>query len=242
MKQTALLALIIFATATPAIALSLSKTVGRPGTVDPSGPQPTEASILAAWEKIQRDDPKTIIFEQVEPGLYRFKTERFPFDGHLRNVTVTIDDGTLYYEGQFIQGVVEMQLHNLDGNAVETSHPHSYSQWAESNRLFFDVRTGHWVTSDKMYELMDQRRPWWEDHRVATATSIAIFVVAIIVIIKLLTWSQNKQFKKALAAEQANTEALTRLAEQFQTTAKHDAERNHLLKEILDQLRSDRGG
>ena len=49
---------------------------------------PTEESLIETWEGFQKSDPKTLIFEKLSGNRYRFKTERFPFDGELKKYRI----------------------------------------------------------------------------------------------------------------------------------------------------------
>lgn len=45
--------------------------------------QPSQQSLVEAWERLQRSDPETLAFEKIAERRYRFRTSRFPFDGEL---------------------------------------------------------------------------------------------------------------------------------------------------------------
>lgn len=54
--------------------------------------QPSQQSLVEAWEKVQRGDPETLAFEKIGERRYRFRTSRFPFDGELKILKATVDD------------------------------------------------------------------------------------------------------------------------------------------------------
>ena len=97
---------------------------------------PSEESLIKAWEGFQKEDPKTIIFEKISKNHYRFKTERFPFDGELKILNLTVDEQTSSFEGGFVLGVVEVELINLPKDFLE-KYSYSYSAWIQDNILYY---------------------------------------------------------------------------------------------------------
>src|SRR5215204_7611719 len=57
---------------------------------DARAQQPTQASLIRAWEQVQKDDPEAVTFEKVGERNYKFKTNRFPFDGELKVLKATV--------------------------------------------------------------------------------------------------------------------------------------------------------
>ena len=55
--------------------------------------QPSEESLLSAWEALQKNNPKTVVFEKLGERDYKFKTQMFPFDGELKVTNVVVDNG-----------------------------------------------------------------------------------------------------------------------------------------------------
>src|SRR3712207_3704347 len=110
--------------------------------------RPTEASLVRAWEDVQKDDPETVTFEKVGERRYRFKTDRFPFDGELRVLKATVDESEGAYadddEGGLpvsAAGVVEYELVGLSDD-VRKKYEHSFSIWERNNKLFFGRERG----------------------------------------------------------------------------------------------------
>ncbi|HVF68300.1 MAG TPA: hypothetical protein VM914_11580 [Pyrinomonadaceae bacterium] len=121
------------------------------------GAQPTQAALVKAWEEVQRDDPETIVFEKTGEGSYKFKTKRFPFDGELKLLKATVndfsygggdDDEDYDVPAGYVMGVIEYDLVGLS-DEVTKKYAHSYSNWRQSNTLYFDKEGGGWLSVEK---------------------------------------------------------------------------------------------
>lgn len=119
--------------------------------------RPTETSLVKAWEDVQKSDPETVTFEKVGERRYRFKTNRFPFDGELRVLKATVDESAAGYgddeDGDFVTaaaGVVEYELAGLP-DEVRKKYGHSFSIWERNNRLRFDGERGDWLSSEQYF-------------------------------------------------------------------------------------------
>ena len=119
---------------------------------------PTEKSLIEAWESFQKQDPKNLIFEKISKNRYRFKTERFPFDGELKILNVTVDEQISGFEGGFILGVVEIELINLPKDFLE-KYSYSYSAWIQDNILYYDTEEEKWLSDDEYYGRMKEKIP-----------------------------------------------------------------------------------
>lgn len=115
--------------------------------------QPTQDSLIQAWERAQREDPETVAFEKTGERTYRFKTERFPFDGELRVLKATVDDSMDGDEYGVTTGVIEFDLVGLPDEVVK-KYEHSYEAWVRTNRLYFDKETRKWLSFDEHFVKM----------------------------------------------------------------------------------------
>ena len=105
---------------------------------------PSQETLLAAWEAAQKADPKTKVFEKIEPRLYRFSTTRFPYEGKLRVVNVNIEP--VSGDGEFpFEGVIEIELDGAT-EGFEKRYELSYGHWRLSHRLVFHAGSGQWYT------------------------------------------------------------------------------------------------
>ena len=116
--------------------------------------QPTQASLVKAWEEVQRDDPETVTFEKTGEGRYKFKTNRFPFEGELRLLKANVndysydDDDNDSPASDFITGVIEYDLVGLPED-VSKKYAHSIETWEQNNTLYFDKEGGAWISQDE---------------------------------------------------------------------------------------------
>jgi hypothetical protein len=124
--------------------------------------RPTETSFVKAWEDVQKGDPETVTFEKVGERRYKFKTNRFPFDGELRVLKATVDESAGAYgedEGGLpmsATGVIEYELIGLS-DEVRKKYEHSFSLWERNNRLFFDRERGEWLSSEQYFARMSEK-------------------------------------------------------------------------------------
>jgi hypothetical protein len=105
--------------------------------------QPSKESLIQAWEKIQKSDPETVVFEKIADNSYKFKTNRFPFDGELRILNVAIDDRLAGSEFGIKMGIIEHELVGLSDEDIK-KYEHSYSIWKANNTLYYDSDTNAW--------------------------------------------------------------------------------------------------
>lgn len=107
--------------------------------------KPSEKYLIKAWENLQKNDPKTIVFEKIKEGSYRFKTARFPFDGELKVTKVYIYDDYSDISGM-IEGYVSVKLVGFNrDNIVKESY--GYHKWKQNNFLVYVTKTGKWMSS-----------------------------------------------------------------------------------------------
>ena len=133
-----------------ALLVALSHTTARAA-------QPTQATLVKAWEEVQRNDPETVTFEKTGEGSYKFKTKRFPFEGELKLLKATVNDYSYGGGGDedydvpaqgYVMGVVEYDLVGLS-DEVAKKYTHSYSSWQQNNSLYFDKEGGEWLSVEK---------------------------------------------------------------------------------------------
>ncbi|MEW6619076.1 MAG: hypothetical protein AB1422_06995 [bacterium] len=107
--------------------------------------QPTEEGLLKAWEELQKNDPKTVVFEKIKERCYKFKTEWFPFDGELKVLNIIVDDTYAHFEGGYYRGTIEVELVGLPDDILK-KYSYSHSMWCSKNSLCFDNKIGKWLT------------------------------------------------------------------------------------------------
>jgi hypothetical protein len=119
--------------------------------------QATQDSLVEAWELVQRGDPETVTFEKLGERRYRFKTNRFPFDGEMKvlKANVTEPPADRHEDEEFeglspepsATGVIEYDLVGLS-DEVAKKYEHSFANWQATHTLYFDAERGAWVTPE----------------------------------------------------------------------------------------------
>jgi len=116
---------------------------------DARAQQPTQASLIRAWEQVQKDDPEAVTFEKVGERNYKFKTNRFPFDGELKVLKATVSESE-YSDESSASGVIEYDLVGLS-DEVEKKYEHSLAKWEATNTLYFDGESKGWLSREQYY-------------------------------------------------------------------------------------------
>lgn len=157
---------------------------------------PTEESLIETWEGLQKSDQKTLIFEKLSDDRYRFKTERFPFDGELKILNVTVDKQTSSFEREFILGVVEVELLNLPKDFLE-KYSYSYSTWIQDNILYFDTEEEKWLSDEEYYGKMREKVPPGFFFDILNYLPfLFLFLVITILLIAINVQQKNKRYLK----------------------------------------------
>ena len=197
--------------------------------------KPREETLIKTWEAIQKSDPKTVIFEKLEENTYKFKTERFPFDGILKVLNVSIEDRMSDSEYGYIMGVVEIELVDSPRDFME-KYSYSYSMWAQNNMLYYDKETEKWLSNKDYYAKSQERLPkpprmfFWNILSYGPIVILIVFVVFSLIVINNL---QKKNRKYMDFAEDSTKKSL----ELIQKSLVLGEESNRVLKEILEELK-----
>jgi cbb3-type cytochrome oxidase subunit 3 len=192
---------------------------------------PTEESLIEAWESFQKRDSKTLIFEKISKNHYRFKTERFPFDGELKILNVTVDKQTSSFEGGFILGVVEIELINLPKDFLER-YSYSYSAWIQDNILYYDTEEEKWLSDDEYYGRMKEKIP--TSFFLDILNYLPFLFLLFIIFILIIAFNIQKKNKRYLDYAHDLSEKQMQLIEK---SLKMEQKSNKLLSEILKELR-----
>jgi hypothetical protein len=157
---------------------------------------PTEESLIKAWEGFQKSDPKTLAFEKLSKNRYRFKTERFPFDGELKILNVTVDEQVSGFEGGFILGIVEVELVDLPEDFLER-YSYSYSAWIQNNILYYDKEDKKWLSAEEYYSRMKEKVPASFLFDILNYLPfLFLFLVIVILLIAINVQQKNKKYLK----------------------------------------------
>lgn len=200
--------------------------------------QPTDDSLIQAWEKQQKTDPKTIVFEKLKDRHYKFKTSYFPYEGELSIKNLVYGDLGGDADSEYSLGAVQVELSGFDKNLVK-QYGYIYSMWESTNTLYFDKKNSKWL-SNKEYAISiskraasRQKHSWW-------ASNLSNFALIIILACGLLvTYKKNKSYMNtALKKQEEGNEKYDIAVQQSEKALQLSEETNQLLKEILVVLKS----
>ncbi|MBN1693978.1 hypothetical protein JW879_01075 [candidate division WOR-3 bacterium] len=192
---------------------------------------PTEESLIKAWEGFQKSDPKTLAFEKLSENRYHFKTERFPFDGELKILNVTVDKQTSSFEGGFILGVVEVELANLPKDFLE-KYSYSYSAWIQDNILYYDTEEEKWLSDEEYYSRMREKIP--TSLFLDILNYLPFLFLLFIIFILIIAFNVQKKNKRYLNYAHDLSEKQMQIIEKSHKLAQKS---NKLLSEILKELK-----
>lgn len=196
----------------------------------------SEGSLIAAWEAVQKNDPKTQVFERVEPGVYQFHTGRFPYEGTLRVVGVTIDEMPMVGEDGWAMGIVEVELADLPDDFF-MKHSRSYGVWEQGNILYFDPKAEAWVTPKQMQERVNERAGgglcWLSWSGYFWVGILAVAIAFLVVVAK----KANKQMNRAMSAQDRVLADHQRVVELSERAVRLSEDSNRVLKEILEVMK-----
>ena len=228
------------ATALFTLLLAFALLPGPVPAADPAG-APTQAGLLAAWEKAMKDDPASKIFQKTADRTYRFQTDRFPFDGELRVLNLVIDDrGLAAEEGMpgMILGVVETELVDAPADFQE-KHAMAWSIWNAGNTLFWHQASGRWLTSREYSAAASReyrnRQPWYS---FLLENVWLLVLLAFLIFMALLATKTRRQMKTAMSYQAWAQKAMERSLELSERSVATAEDSNRVLKEILAALPS----
>ena len=192
---------------------------------------PTKESLIKAWETQQKTDPNTLAFEEISHNIYRFKTERFPFDGELKILNVTVDEQMSGFEGGFTMGIVEIELVDLPEDFLK-KYAYSYSTWSQSNILYYDIENEKWLSAKEYYTKAQENLP--SGVLIDSFNYIPLLFLFFLIIILIFVYNVQKRNRKYLDFVRELSQKETDLAEKNYKLSKSS---NKLLKEILKELK-----
>jgi len=192
---------------------------------------PTKESLITAWENQQKTDPNTLAFEEISPNIYRFKTERFPFDGELRILNITVDEQMSGFEGGFTMGIVEIELVDLPEDFLK-KYAYSYSNWSQSNILYYDQENEKWLSAKEYYTKAQENLP--SGVFIDPFNYIPLLFLFFLIIILIFVYNIQKRNRKYLDFVRELSQKETDLAEKAYKLSKNS---NKLLNNILKELK-----
>ncbi|NVN97594.1 hypothetical protein HXX01_05235 [Candidatus Nomurabacteria bacterium] len=200
--------------------------------------QPTDDSLIQAWEKQQKADPKTIVFEKLKDRQYKFRTSYFPYEGELSIKNLVYGDLGGDADSDYSLGAVQVELSGFDKNLVK-QYGYSYSLWDNTNTLYFDKKNSKWLSTKEYASSITkraasrQKQSWWVSN-LSNFALITICVIALIIVIR-----KNKTYMNtALTKQEEGLAKYDKAVKQTEKALQLSEETNNLLKEILVVLKS----
>jgi hypothetical protein len=192
---------------------------------------PTEESLIQAWENIQKNDPETVAFEYLSPGSYHFKTERFPFDGELKVLNITIDERMEGYDYGFIMGVVEVELVGLAEDVLEKYY-YSYSAWMQTNMLYYDKENEKWLSDKEYYGKIKEKMPSGCFMDVLNYAPFVIYLFFLFILLVIIFAIQRKNKKYLDFAYDLSKKQMDLVEESHKLSKKNYKVLSEILKEL----------
>jgi hypothetical protein len=197
--------------------------------------EPTEASLLAAWEAAQRADAKTVVFERIGAGRYRFETTRFTFKGELAVLTLNLEDMDLPGGDGAVMGAIEVELVGAPDD-LTSRHAVSYGSWHGGNVLYFDREAGRWMSGKEWQRGLQKRYTPWSGW---LSLGNVLFVGLLVLMIAVLLRTSRKagtQMKTAMSAQERALADQQESLAMMRRSLELAEESTRLLREIRDEL------
>lgn len=195
---------------------------------------PTEESLIKAWEQLQKSDPHTVTFEKIANHRYKFKTTLFPFDGELRVNDATIDDMEMGSYG-FITGLLDIELIGLPKN-VPQKYSHKYNRWALNNTLYYDKKAAKWLSPREFEGVITKM--YAQKSKPSGCLLNYVFTAVLIIVLAIVTYLYRRVTKTALQRQADAIAQVKRSIELSKKGVKLSEETNTILKKILEALKN----
>jgi hypothetical protein len=199
--------------------------------------QPSEASLVTAWEQARRSEASTATFDKIEEGRYRFKTTAFPFEGELQVLSVSIGDPFAedYTEGM-TPGTVDVELVSFPEEAARR-HAAAVARWQAGNTLYFEAEGGRWLTAREWQARLAKKVGRWSWVGWLSTSFWIGFLLLLAVFLWFLARKSQRQMKEAMAAQKKALQEQERALELAERGVRLNEEANALLREILEELK-----
>src|SRR5574341_2480610 len=194
--------------------------------------QPTEESLIQAWENVQKQDPETITFKKLESRRYVFNTKRFPFDGELKILNVSIDASSWDVEDRNTIGVVEVELVRLPQDFLQ-KFGRSYSFWEKNNTLFYDKKDGRWLSSREFQSKMAREAKSLPASSLMFLSGYFWVIIFVFIFVALLLASRKSTRSMKIAMQRQD-----QMMADYKRAMQLTEENTKILREILEVLKS----
>lgn len=203
-----------------------------------SANEPTEESLIKAWEKTLSSNQHTILLKKLSSNLYEYETNLFPYKGQLKVNGAKIDP---YFQGEYGSlraGGVNAELVDLS-EEMRQKYRGQYGEWFQNNHLIYDMNKGKWITLFEYTEL--------ENHQntgnfmgLFTTEKIGVIILVLIVYLFFFIRKTKENASLALKRQATSMEQIEKSIELEEKKLQTSVETNQLLKEILNELKSNK--
>ncbi len=200
--------------------------------------QPSEDSLIQAWETLQKSDPKVVTLEKLSDRRYKFKTDYFPFEGELRIKDAIVGETGGGMANEYLMGIVQVELEGFPKDKIQEQN-YRYSMWAANNNLYFDKKLGKWLSAREFQTAMIAK----SNQMSRSPFDIGNYAIILLAFVGLfVAWRILHRYGRTTkVALQKQEEAISRsdagiaLGEKGVQLAE---ETNKLLREILEVLKN----
>lgn len=196
---------------------------------------PTEESLIAAWEEIQKSDPNNIKFEKIKDEEYKINNNKIPFEGILKINSADIDD--LMGNNEYIMGVIEAELVGLSSDFIE-KNSRRYYIWARNNNLYYDKNAKKWITMQEYQKALIEKQD--KMFGIFSFFSSYFYILLLIILLVFLVYFSRKQKKVINKSLEQQAQAIAQVNKSLELSEKSielNRETNEILKDILDELK-----
>ena len=203
--------------------------------------QPSEESLVAAWEKSRQEDASTVTFQKTGEGRYRFKTTAFPFDGELEILSVSIGDPFAedYTEGM-TPGTVDVDLLGFPEESARR-HAAAVARWQTGNTLYFETGTGRWLTAREWQARIAKKVGRWSWVGWLSGSFWLVFLLLLAAFLWFVARRSQRQMKEAMEGQRKALAEQERALELAERGVRLNEEANALLREIVEEMKKKSG-
>jgi len=194
---------------------------------------PTEESLLQAWESLQRQDPKTEVFEKTGDRRYKVKTSRIPYEGELIIASVNMDEDQMGASGMLEVKLPSLKMEEL----AESGSAFGYSRWMQNNFLRYDTDSQRWMSSKEYSEETIKKEKSWKIRFLSFMSGWGVTLLFLGIILYSLIHG-GPVTKKSLSAVDRSMSMSEQNMKLIEKSIKLSESGNELLREIRDLLKA----
>jgi uncharacterized membrane protein len=197
---------------------------------------PTEESLIAAWEEIQKNHPNNSKFEKIKDKEYKIKNNKIPFEGILKINSADIED-VMMGNNDYLMGVVEAELVGLSSDFIE-KNSRRYYIWARNNNLYYDRNAKKWINMQEFQKALTEKQD--KMFGFFSFVSNYFLIIVLVIFIIFIVYFSRKQKKVINTSMEQQAQAMAQVKKSLEMGEKSlelNQETNEILKGILDELK-----